>query len=267
MMHFVAPKNALYFSRVTHARVAPVKHAFSYRVFSLFLDIDRVDETAKTLKWFSHNAFNLFSLRDRDHGPRDGSPLRPWAEARFREAGVDVENGQIFLLCFPLLFGYAFNPISVYYGYNKDGRLAGVIYDVNSTFGETHAYVAAVELDGAESRHDARKKLFVSPFFDMSGEYAFQLYEPGDGLKLVIDYRNDSGRLLTAAMTGVRVDLTDANLLKALARHPLMTLKVIAGIHWEALRLILKGMKLHSRAPKPRATTSRATFASKRAAE
>ncbi len=239
---------ALYLGQVFHGRFRPVRHAFRYRVFSLLLDLDRMAEAADQSRLFSLNRFNVLSFHDRDHGPRDGSPLRPWVEARLRAAGLgSVAGGSVQVLCFPRLWGFVFNPLTVYYCSAPDGRLGAILYEVKNTFGGQHAYVLPVAGDATAIRQAAAKDFYVSPFIAMTAAYAFRLNRPGERLHLTIDESDGEGRLLVASLDGQRRPFTDLSLARAILGHPLMTLKVVAAIHWQALRLWLKGAPHHPR--------------------
>ncbi len=237
---------------VMHMRLTPFAHRFRYRVFTLLLDLDRLDETAGRLRLLRLDRFGLLAVHRRDHGPRDGSDLRAWAEARLAEAGRPPP-ARIWLLSFPRVFGYAFNPLSVYYCADASGRLESVIYEVKNTFGDQHPYVLAAEPDADGAiRHDQDKGFFVSPFIGMDQRYAFTLRPPGARLALRIRQRDATGPWLIATQTGTRRPLSDRHLAGALLRHPLLSFKVIAAIHWQALRLWLRGARFHPyRGPYP----------------
>ncbi|NWG46474.1 MAG: DUF1365 domain-containing protein [Alphaproteobacteria bacterium] len=247
---------ALYAGRVRHARVNPLRHRFSYRVFTGLFDIDRLDALAGRLRLFSHNRFNLFSFHDRDHGPRDGSALRPWVEARLAEAGLPEAPARIALLTLPRILGYAFNPISVYYCHDTDGRLIALLYQVHNTFGEAHCYTVPLPApvstaEDTVERHAVAKAFHVSPFLPMTARYHFTLAPPGERLHLSIRETVAGGNTLLATIEGRRRPLTDASLLRLLITHPLLTLKVVAGIHVEAVRLWMKGAKVHPHPGRP----------------
>lgn len=248
------PNSGLYRGRTTHVRFAPFEHKLSYDIFQLFIDIDEVDVTCVRLKWLKHNRFAPFSFYDRDHGDRSGQPLRPWVEARLREAGVALDGGPIRLLTFPRVLGFVFNPISVFFAYSQLGELRGVIYEVNNTFGETHSYIAPANDDAIE-RHGADKVFHVSPFFDVSGRYAFTLRPPADTLSLVIDKFRDGVRDHVATLKARRLALNDTQLKKAFFAIPFLTLKVVAAIHFEALKLLFKGAKYYERPKDPPAAS------------
>jgi len=246
--------SCLYLGRIMHARLRPFSHRFSYSVFSLFIDLDELPALSRRLLFFSHNRWNLFSLFDRDLGPRDGSPLKGWIEEKLATAGINLPGGRVRLLCFPRLFGYVFNPLSVWFCYDAEERLAAVLYDVSNTFGEAHGYLFEVAQDRAPGQaieQQCSKQLYVSPFMDMDATYRFRLVEPGARLAIRIDQETPEGRGFVATHKARRALLCDATLLRACFTYPLMTLKVIGGIHWEALHLWRKGARLRPRPVPP----------------
>ena len=255
-LEFVAPA-CLYSCRVMHRRrVAPL-YRFVYRVFYLLLDIDRIDEAARGTRLFSHNRFNLLAFHDRDHGDRSGR-LRPWAEALLGGAGIALDGGRIRLLALPRLLGHVFNPISLWYCEHRDGSLRAVVAEVSNTFGERHCYLLSA--GGApmayEAPLDKAKCFHVSPFMDLEGRYRFNVGAPGERLRLVIHETRQGLPLLDAAMAGERRPLRDGTILRLAALMPLMTLKVVVAIHWEALKLWLRGARFHSKPAPPGAEIS-----------
>jgi hypothetical protein len=251
------PSSAIYLGQVMHHRIKPVRHRFVYRVFSLLLDLDRLAELDRDLRVFSVNRANLVSFFERDHGARDGSPLRPWVDARLREHGLEAA-ARVCLLCFPRLLGYVFNPLSVYYCFGRSGGLDAIIYEVKNRCGEQHAYVLPVACaaePGRPVRHGCAKRFYVSPLIEMAARYRFKLAPPGERLTLVIQEEVAQSTSMVATLTGRRRPLTDRQLLRAVLRLPLMTLKVVVAIHYEALRLWLKGAP-----PQPRAGAHQGTF-------
>lgn len=245
--------SALYRGGVTHRRLRPRDHRLNYRVFWLLLDLAEIDGLDRRLRLFSRNRFNLLSFHDRDHGDGSGAALRPQVEAWLERAGVALEGGPIRLLTMPRVLGYVFNPISLYYCHRADGRLAAMVYEVTSTFGVRHAYVIPVPVEDRAAgliRQGAAKALYVSPFMGMEMDYEFRGHAPGERLDLTIDGVDAGGVVITAAMSGERPDLTDADLLSAAVALPFLTLKVVAAIHWEALKLWLKRVPL-TRQPSP----------------
>lgn len=227
--------SAIYVGQVVHQRHRPKKHHLRYRVFSLLLDLDELPRLDR-LRWFGHNRKALFSFRDDDHG--DGMPLRQWVTQKLADHGVPAP-GRLRLLCYPRILGYVFNPLTVWFCDDAAGEPLATIYEVHNTFGERHSYV----LPAAAPEQAADKAFHVSPFIDMDCHYAFHLTQPGDRVKIAINETQDGQPLLYAAFTGKRRDLTDGTLIRLVATHPLMTLKVTGAIHWEALKLWLKGVR------------------------
>ncbi len=251
--------SVLYFGKVFHARLRPVRHHFTYRVASLFVDLDELPALHRRLRLFSHNAWNVFAFHDRDHGPRDGSPLRPWIDAELAAAGIDLNGGPVRLLCFPRMWGYVFNPLTIWFCHDDTGALRAVLYEVSNTFGQHHHYLIPVrpeEAGGGPVRQGCAKSFYVSPFIPMRASYRFRLRPPGETLSVAIREATEAGETLVATQTGRRQPLSDAGLLRALVRHPLMTAKVMAAIHWEALRLWRKGAAFHRRPAPPPAPVS-----------
>lgn len=246
-----AVESCLYFGAVMHQRLRPRRHRLDYRVFALYADLDDLPALGRRLRWFSHDRFNLLSLREKDHGDGRGD-LRFWVGRELARAGIDLAGGRVGLLCYPRLFGYAFNPIAVYFCFDRADALVAILYQVNNTFGDRHCYLARVRGNDQQIlRHACAKNLYVSPFIGMEAQYRFRVRAPDERLMLAIDELDRDGLLLQAATTGRRAVLDDRNILRALLSYPLMTLKVIAGIHWEALKLWRKGVALHRRPPAP----------------
>jgi hypothetical protein len=240
----------LYVGTVMHARLRPRRHRFTYRVFTLLVDLDRLAELDRRHRLLSVDRANLLAFWQRDHGPRDGSPLRPWVEARLAEQGLAAAGHRIQLLAMPRLFGYVFNPLSVYYCHDRAGRLAAIVYEVKNTFGEQHAYTLPVEAVAAASgwlQQRCAKAFYVSPFIEPDARYRFRMLPPADRLAVVIQETLADVPLLVATLHGQARALTDRNLLLAALRWPFMTHKVMAAIHWEALWLWLKRIPLQPR--------------------
>ncbi len=245
--------SSLYFGTVVHHRLRPVRHELRYRVFSMLLDLDEIPALAGRLRLFSHNRFNLFSFHDRDHGTRRCEPARPYVEAQLARAGIALEGGPIRLLCFPRVLGYVFNPLSIYFCHHRDGTLRAVLYEVSNTFGEQHGYLIPVDQEGGEIvRQSCAKKFYVSPIMAMEGRNEFRLTPPAARLADYIRQSDRAGPILHASLEGQRASVSDASLLGAFLRYPLMTVKVMAGIHWEALRLWRKGLRIVPRPAPPR---------------
>jgi DUF1365 family protein len=248
----VAPAEAavLYVGDVMHARLKPVGHRFSYRVMSLLIDLDRLAEADRQSPLFGVNRTALYSFHEIDHGPRDGSSLRAYAQRCAAEHSVDLMGGRVLLLCYPRLLGYAFNPLSVYFCYRATGELALLIYEVRNTFGEIHPYVLPVksgEISDAGVRQRQDKLFYVSPFVEMAMRYHFRIRPPAERVQLRILETDRHGPLLAATFNGSRRALDTKELLRAFFALPLVTIKIMAAIHWEALRLWLKGVRVAPR--------------------
>lgn len=257
MSHGAAPTQlpaaVLYPCTVMHRRTHPVEYRFEHRILSLMVDIDRLDEAASGTRWFSVDRFNLFSLHRHDHGPRDGSPLRPWVEAWLARHGIDLGGGPIQLLAMPRVLGYGFDPLSLWYCYHRDGTLRAVLCQVRNTFGEHHGYL--LHADGGAMawpvRQQRDKGFYVSPFVGMAAHYRFRLSQPGDRLGIVIREFRDNALFFVAAQQGHAARLTDRRLVRAFVELPLSTLNVIAMIHWHALKLWLRGVPFHHKPAPP----------------
>ena len=247
--------SALYRGRVMHRRLRPNTHQLNYRIFWLLLDLAEIDDLDARLRLFSRNRFNLLSFHDTDYGDGSGA-IRPQIETWMAQAGIDLDGGPIRLLTMPRVLGFVFNPISLYYCHFTDGRLAAMVYEVTSTFGVRHAYVIPVPVEDQATgliRQGAPKALYVSPFMGMAMDYRFRGHRPGERLDMTIDGLDADGVLITAAIAAEREPMDDGRIAAATAAIPLMTLKVVAAIHWEALKLWLKGVTL-TKQPAPAKT-------------
>ena len=238
---------ALYVGDVMHARLKPIGHRFSYRVMSLLIDLDRLADADRQSPLFGVNRAALYSFHEADHGQRDGSSLRAYAQRCAAERGIDLAGGRVLLLCYPRLLGYAFNPLSVYFCYRADGELALLIYEVRNTLGDIHPYVLPVtsgEISDAGVRQQQDKLFYVSPFIEMAMRYHFRVLPPGERVQLRILETDGEGPVLAATFNGSRRLLNTRELQRAFFALPLVTMKIMAAIHWEALRLWLKGARL-----------------------
>lgn len=242
--------HAVYEGLVRHHRFKPVKHKLCYKVFSFLVDVDKIDDLDKELKWFSRNKFNFFSFYDQDHGSDKPDNISKWIRAQLQEAGFPAD-GKIQFLFYPRMFGYAFNPLSVFYCYDKEGKLSSVLYAVRNTFGGRHGYLIPIT-EQQRLAHQRTDKLFhVSPFIEMNMDYHFILKQPDETLSVTIKVNDPEGPLLNANFSAERKSVSDESLKNLFFRFPMMTLKVMAGIHWEAIKLILKGLRLRAGDPDP----------------
>ena len=223
---------ALYVGKVMHARLKPMGHRFSYRVMSLLIDLDRLAEADRQSPLFGVNRAALYSFREADHGARDGSPLRAYAQRCAAERGIDLTGGRVLLLCYPRLLGYTFNPLSVYFCYRASGELALLIYEVRNTFGDIHPYVLPVksgEMSCAGVRQQQDKLFYVSPFIEMAMRYHFRVLPPEERVQLRILETDREGPLLAATFNGRRRALNTKELRRAFFAFPLVTLEDHGG--------------------------------------
>ncbi len=248
-------KSCLYVGEVGHRRVAPVQHSLRYKVYDVFVDVDELESFNGKFKFLSYNKFNLFSISDRKFGAEDGQSLSQRVWGLVRGSGLAPDVKRIFMLCYPAVMGRVFNPLTTYYCYDAEDRLVLMIYDVSNTFGQRHSYVVPVEA-GVVQRHP--KQFYVSPFNAVEGEYDFSADAPGETLRLGVNLRVDGKPVLQAWFSGQKRPLTDAALLQSFFSLPLQPLKIVAGIHWEALKLWIKGLKLVDR---PEAILPNVSFA------
>ena len=239
--------SCIYSGLITHKRFKPKKHFFSYKTFSLLIDLNEIEDLEKKINFFSYNKFNILSFYNIDHGPRDGSSIIKWVNKTLTKAKINVKGGTIKLLCFPRFFGYVFNPLSVFYCYDKKLKLKAVLYEVKNTFNEQHTYVFRSNSSSNIILHKCNKKFYVSPFIAMKTYYNFRLSKPKNNINILIKQRDVNGPLLIARQEGKRIKLNSKNLLYQFLKHPLMSFKVIVAIHFEAFRLWLKGVNLVGR--------------------
>ena len=234
--------SAIYNGTVIHKRFKPRFHFFKYKVFSLLIDLSELNILDKNISFFSYNRFNLISFYDKDHGERDGKSLVEWVKKNLNENKIDHENVKIKLLCYPRILGYVFNPLSVFYVYNKKEELISILYEVKNTFGEQHTYFFKVANDNL-LQHNCEKKFHVSPFIEMNCNYFFRILKPSQKISVIIDQYQLNEKILYASQDGIRVDLTSSELIKSYLKHPFMTFKIISAIHYEAFKLWTKGIK------------------------
>jgi DUF1365 family protein len=242
--------SALYRGKVSHSRLAPFSHNFEYRVFYGLFDIDELGRLDKELRLFSLDRFNLFSFQTDKHRPVDGGSLRPWVDSLLAESGIDLEGGSVRLLAFPRVLGHVFDPISVWYCYGPANDLRAVIHEVRNTFGDKHMYIVPIAAS-SDMRHQFDKHLHVSPFNPMNQRYEFTVNEPAERIAIGISQSDADGLMFRAGLRLTRLPLTDRNLLRLFFTHPLVTLKAVGAIHWQALLLWMKGARFHNR-PQPR---------------
>ena len=231
--------SCIYNGVVTHKRFKPVKHFLKYNTFSLLIDLDELDNLNKKNLIFSHNRFNIFSFYDKDHGDRNGKSLKKWVLNKLKKFKINSKINKIKLLCYPRIFGYVFNPLSIFYCY-RNNSLKSIFYEVKNTFNEQHTYIFKIK-DNEEITQKCKKKFYVSPFMDMETYYNFKLLKPNDKLSVFIKQTDSIGTILIATQTGDRKDFSSKQLMINFFKYPLMTIKIIISIHFEAFLLWKKG--------------------------
>ena len=231
--------SCIYNGEVTHTRFKPVRHFLKYKTFSLLIDLDEINLLDKSIGIFSYNKFNIFSFYDRDHGDRDGGNLKDWVISNLKKFQINENITNIKILCYPRILGYVFNPLSIFYCYEKD-KLVAIFYEVKNTFNEQHTYIFKIK-NNEEIIQKCKKKFYVSPFMDMETYYNFKLLNPNDKLSVFIKQTDSDGTILTATQTGDKKEFSFKQLAINFLKYPLMTIKIIGSIHYEALLLWKKG--------------------------
>ncbi|HRD76924.1 MAG TPA: DUF1365 domain-containing protein [Hyphomicrobiaceae bacterium] len=246
-----ASGSAIFEGTVVHKRLSPKPHAFAYRVFTLCLDLDEIASLDRELRLFSVNRRNVVSFWDSDLGPGGPEAAAEKARALLDHCGLGVYGARIELVCYPRLLGYVFNPLSVYFCRNSDGRLGAVVYEVSNTFSERKSYVIPIEGESGIISQQCVKDMYVSPFTKAAGSYGFHCVAPSERVVIGVNFREAGRPVLKTHFAGVRRPLSDRALLSAVTRHPLMTMKVMAAIHFEAARLWAKGVPVVTRHASP----------------
>ena len=231
--------SCIYNGIVKHRRFKPIEHSLNYRTFSILLDLDEIENLAKSISIFSLNKFNIFSFYNRDHGARDGSSLKDWVKKNLKKFNISNNITTIKLLCYPRVFGYVFNPLSIFYCYEKND-LKAIFYEVKNTFNEQHTYIFKIK-NNEKIEQKCKKKFYVSPFMDMETYYNFKLINPKEKLSIFIRQTDEEETVLTATQTGDKKEFSFNQLLINFFKYPLMTIKIISSIHYEAFFLWKKG--------------------------
>jgi DUF1365 family protein len=241
--------SGLYSGVVTHTRLKPRRHALRYNIFMLLLDLDELSALDRGLSLFSLKRFNLVGFDPRRHGDGSTRPLKDQVEEWLAAAGI-AHGGAIRLLAMPRILGMGFNPLTVFFCHRTDGALSAILYEVNNTFGERHSYLIPAE-DAPVVKQACDKGFYVSPFMDMDLSYAFRVRPPGEEVQVLVDVDDADGRVLATGFVADRQPLTDSALLHAWLTHPWMTIGVVAAIHWEAVKIFLRGGKIRPRPAAP----------------
>ena len=241
-------KSCLYSGAVIHRRLGNHSHYLKYRVFSFLIDLDELSQLDKQLSLFAWNRWNAISFWEKDYGDGSGQPLKDYALSLCDKAGCKADLQRVEILCYPRLWGYTFNPLSIYFCYDRDDRLSSIIYEVTNTYGERHSYILPQNADQFP-QHRCAKKLYVSPFLPMEAEYQFRIVKPDDKVSVAIRQKSSNGDGLNAVFAGKRQSITDSALAWNIIKNPAMTQKVMVGIHWEAIKLWKKSLPIFRHTP------------------
>ena len=236
-------ESGIYVGTLRHRRMAPKRHEFTYPLFLAFLDIDRISELMDISRISSYNRANVVCYRETDHFGDPSLALRERVEHDATRHGIAAPQGKIFLLTHLRYFGYNFNPVSFFYAYDGGGQFHSVLAEVNNTFAETHNYWLTPECEvpaGASKRYRFAKAFHVSPFLGMRQSCDWTFTAPGDRLTVQCMNLEDGSLVFDSTLKLERREWTARELHRAVAAYPLLTLRVIAAIHWQALRLLLK---------------------------
>ena len=232
-------KSCIYNGGVTHTRFKPIKHHLKYKTFSLFLDLEEIEKLDKENIIFSFNKINIFSFYNKDHGERDGKSLKEWVLKNLKKFNIHQNITQIKLLCYPRIFGYVFNPLSIFYC-SEGNNLKVIFYEVKNVFNEQHTYVFKIK-NNENIEQKCKKKFYVSPFMDMETYYNFKLINPKEKLSVFIKQTDEKETILTATQTGDKKEFSFNQLMLNFFKYPLMTIKIMTSIHYEAFLLWKKG--------------------------
>jgi len=239
---------------VRHRRLRPRENAFDYRTYFLMLPMRSLRSNGDGA--LVRNRSGLVSFFDRDHGDGRRDALA-WLDELLAAEGVHDARGEVWLHTYPRVLGYVFKPVSFWYCHRDDGTLGAIIAEVNNTFGERHCYLLAGPGLGWGRELTARKVFHVSPFCSVQGNYRFRFMRTDDRVVARIDHDDDDGALLQTSVSGRLAPLTPAAARAAFFGMPLMTLSVVARIHWQALKLWRKRVPFFSKPAPPQAFISR----------
>jgi DUF1365 family protein len=235
------PRAQIAVGTVRHRRLRPAAHRFDYPTYFLLLPLRSLRVQADPA--LVRNRFGLLAFHDRDHGDGRADCLA-WLDEQLAREGVTDADGEVWLQTYPRVLGYVFKPVSFWYCHRIDGELAAVVAEVNNTFGERHCYLLSGPNVAWGREQVARKVFHVSPFCRIEGEYRFRFARSQCRIVARVEHHDGEGPLLTTSVSGSMATATRANQRAAFFGQPLMTLAMIARIHWQALRLWIKRVPL-----------------------
>jgi len=242
------------FGRVWHRRLRPAEHEFSHATYFLMLPMRAL--RAQPSAALHRNRVGALSFFDRDHGDGRDDALA-WLDELLAGEGVVDAHGEVWLHTIPRVLGHTFKPVSFWYAHRADGTLAAVVAEVNNTFGERHCYLITGPSLRWGAEMVATKVFHVSPFCAVEGRYRFRFLVRGESAlsprhtMACIDHDDTAGPLLRTSVSGALEPLSRASARRALVSMPLMTLGIVARIHWHALRLAIKRVPFHAQPPAP----------------
>ena len=248
--------SSIYSAKVMHHRLAPKKHSFWYNIYLFYIDLDEIDSLDKKLRWFSYNRFNLFNFRDKDHlqlpkeNPDQSKNVKQNISDYLRSNQVEIGNGRIMLLTNLCVLGYNFNPVSFYFCFDETGDPLCAVAEISNTYHEMKLFFFGKdELVGQTFGQKVEKLFYVSPFIDLDTFFDFNLVIPTEKLDIKIDdYDKEGQRFFISTLKGDRKPLTNGNMLRYFFSIPLIPLRVMGLIHWQAFRLWIKKINYHPKA-------------------
>ncbi len=247
--------SSLYICKVMHNRLSPKKHSFWYNVYMFYLDLDEIAQLSGKLKWFSFNKFNLFNFRNKDHLqlPKDNpdaiKSVREQLTEYLMAHNIVLGLGRVMLLTNLSVLGYNFNPVSFYFCFDEAGQPLCAVVEISNTFHEMKMFfIGKDELDKDAFRQRADKYFYVSPFIDLDTSFDFNLHIPAEKLDIRIDdYDKEGNRFFLSTLIGESKTLNDRNLLRYFFLIPLIPLRVMWLIHWQAFLLWRKKFSFHKK--------------------